>query len=136
MTGGDEPEGEVDQVVPVYVITEGRAAPTRNTLQPETLLLAATPGADGHHDGGRSSLRGPARALPVTATREQVALLRLCRVQLSVAEVAAHLRLPVSAVTVVAADLIDDGHLAFRAPASRTDRDILKEVLDGLRNLV
>ncbi|TDC81845.1 DUF742 domain-containing protein [Actinomadura sp. 7K507] len=131
-----EPGVEPDPVVPVYVITHGRAAPTRNTLQPETLLLAADPGADGHPDGGRSSLRGPDRALPVTATREQVALLRLCQVQLSVAEVAAYLRLPVSAVTVVAADLIDGGHLIFRAPASRTDLEILKEVLDGLRNLV
>ncbi|GAA2047555.1 DUF742 domain-containing protein [Catenulispora yoronensis] len=56
---------------------------------------------------------------------------------LSVAEVAAHLDLPPSVVTILASALLDSGHLAVPVPdAGAPDIDVLREVLRGLRQLV
>ncbi|WP_019814533.1 DUF742 domain-containing protein [Saccharomonospora saliphila] len=110
-----------DQPVRPYVITEGRAHPTRNTLRPETLLVA-NPGAE----------------LPMSASREKRSLTSMCRGVLSVAEAAAHLRLPVSMVAVLASDLIDSGHLVVRSAPSHPvmpEIDVLEKVLNGLRKL-
>ncbi|MFJ2439720.1 MULTISPECIES: DUF742 domain-containing protein [unclassified Streptomyces] len=105
-----------------YVITKGRSRPSRNTVGVETLLIVAD----------------PPRELPVVATREERALVRMCEQLLSLVEAAAHLGLPVSLVKVLASDLVDSGHLSARSgvpqavlPASQ----LLKEVLDGLRRL-
>jgi hypothetical protein len=110
-----------DRPVRPYVVTGGRAAPTRNTVRPESLVTAANPGA----------------SLPVSATRTERALLGMCHQMLSLAEAAVHLELPVSVVLVVASDLIDSGHLSVRMPASEpANLDILEELLNGLRKLV
>jgi hypothetical protein len=111
-----------DSALRPYVITRGRARPSRNTIGVDSLLVAAE----------------PAKALSVSATREQRALLRMCRQLLSLVEAAAHLGLPVSIVAIVASDLVDSGHLAARSTTPetvRSDRDLLQEVLDGLRRL-
>jgi hypothetical protein len=104
-----------------YVVTEGRAVPSRNTLDLVTLV--------------RSTGIRPTAAL----TPEKQDLLELCRGgALSVAEIAAHLQLPVSVSKVLIADLVDSGQLATRAPiprAERPDRDLVEEVLRGLRAL-
>jgi hypothetical protein len=105
-----------------YVITKGRSRPTRNTVGVETLLVAVA----------------PRRELPVSATREERALVRMCARLLSLAEAAAHLELPVSLVTVLASDLIDDGHLSARSgipQAAAQESQLLQEVLDGLRRI-
>ncbi|WP_026452886.1 DUF742 domain-containing protein [Saccharomonospora iraqiensis] len=109
-----------DRPVRPYVITEGRAHPTRNTLRPETLLLA-----------------NPEAFLPLSASREKRALVEMCHGVLSVAEAAAHLSLPVSMVTVLASDLIDGGQLVVRsAPTQQLPEiDVLEKVLNGLRKL-
>lgn len=123
-----------DRPVRPYVVTRGRVRPSRNFIRPETLLIATDAG----------------KPLPVSASTEERALLRMCRRLLSLVEAAVHLQLPVSVVSVVASDLIDAGFLAMRAsadelpngglrgrigtPASaRPDRQLLQEVLDGLR---
>lgn len=119
MNGDD---GYWDRPVRRYVVTGGRARASRNTLRPETLLAART-----------------GRPLPVSASSEERELLAMCRHLLSLAEAAAHLCLPVSVVRVLAADLVDAGHLIARSgirPAGgRPDRQLLLEVLDGLRKL-
>ncbi|NJQ02676.1 DUF742 domain-containing protein [Streptomyces zingiberis] len=105
-----------------YVLTGGRARPSRNTVALDTLVVAA----------------GREEELPVSASRQERALLRMCSRLLSLAEAAAHLGLPVSTVTVLASDLVDAGHLTARTgvpPAARSDGDLLREVLDGLRRL-
>ena len=81
------------------MVTGGRARPSRNTIRPETLLIAT----------------GVGKPLPVSASSEERALLRMCRRLLSLVEAAVHLQLPVSVVSVVACDLVDDGFLAMRA---------------------
>ncbi|MGH3761732.1 DUF742 domain-containing protein [Actinophytocola sp.] len=102
-------------------MTAGRAHPSRNTIRPETLLVVDTD-----------------LPPPVSATRQQAALLDMCSGVLSLAEAAAHLRLPVSLVVVIASDLVDSGHLSIRSAIpsfERPDRDLLEKVLNGLRKL-
>lgn len=119
--------------VPSYVITGGRARPTRNTIRPETLLVAVDDG----------------KQLPVTASSEKRALLKMCQRLLSLVEAAAYLRLPVSVAVVVACDLVDEGFLRASgefasgrepaeqdAPPRRPGLDLLEEVLRGLQKLL
>jgi Protein of unknown function (DUF742) len=109
-----------DRPVRPYVLTGGRAVPSRNTIRPETLVSAAFPG----------------KSLPVSAGRTERALLAMCRSLLSLAEAAAYLELPVSVVLVVASDLVDSGHLLVRTPAGPpVSREVLEELLHGLRKL-
>jgi hypothetical protein len=92
------------------------------------------------------------KSLPVSASSEERALLRMCRRLISLVEAAVHLQLPVSVVSVVACDLIDGGFLAMRASGdefapgtastrpgsgrtSRPDTQLLQEVLVGLQKL-
>ncbi|WP_328323405.1 MULTISPECIES: DUF742 domain-containing protein [unclassified Streptomyces] len=118
-----DPEGEyTDRALRPYVISRGRSRPTRNTIGIETLLIAV----------------GPPHDLPVSATREERALLRMCRRLLSLVEAAAHLQLPVSLVKVLVSDLVDSGHLSARSGVPQAvppDGQLLQEVLDGLRRL-
>ena len=55
---------------------------------------------------------------------------------LSVAEVAAHARLPLGVVRILLAELTDNGLVTARAPipaAQRTDEKLLQDVLSGLK---
>ena len=101
-----------------HVVTGGRAHPSRNIFDLVTLVVAVRPETVGLNP-------------------EKRRVLRLCRRgALSVAEVAAHLELPVSVTKVLLADLFDSGHIVTRSapPAARIPDDhILQEVLDGLR---
>lgn len=103
-----------------YVVTEGRAHPTRNTLDLVTLVMALH--------------RRPLDGL----NPEKRRVVHLCAGgALSVAETAAHLSLPVSVTKVLLSDLIDSGHLTVRPPvprAQRPDAQLLEEVLHGLRS--
>ncbi|GAB3450987.1 hypothetical protein GCM10027570_26720 [Streptomonospora sediminis] len=84
----------------------------------------------------------------VVATREQIdwgalepehaAILRLCDRPVSVAEVSAHLDLPMTVVKVLLGDLIANGDLLARAPMPASDpphMNVLQAVLDGIRRL-
>nr|WP_206439778.1 DUF742 domain-containing protein [Streptomyces scabichelini] len=67
---------------------------------------------------------------------EHAQALELCRMPVSVAEVAAHLKLPAAVTKVLLSDLVDCGALSTKPPAFHhkpTDRSLLEAVLDGLR---
>jgi DNA-directed RNA polymerase specialized sigma24 family protein len=102
-----------------YVVTDGRAYPTRNTFDLVTLVIAA----EDRPLGGLSP--------------EKRRVVELCRGgSLSVAEVSGHLTLPVSVTKVLLADLVDSGHVITRAPIPKADLpdiQLLQEVLNGLR---
>jgi hypothetical protein len=112
------PRREKRGLVRPYVVTEGRAYPTRNTFDLVTLVMAA-----------RDTVSG--------LSPEKKRLMKLCRGgALSVAEVAGHLELPVSVVKVLLGDLVDSGHIITRPPVPQAELpevQILQEVLDGLR---
>lgn len=109
-----------EELVRPYLITGGRAHPTRRALHLTTLVYATT-------DTETAGL-----------SPEEQRAMRLCAGgSLAVAEIAAHLALPVSVTKVLVADLADAGKLATFAPhrADAPDRELLQEVLDGLRAL-
>ncbi|MFB7294002.1 DUF742 domain-containing protein [Actinacidiphila glaucinigra] len=104
-----------------YVVTDGRAVPSRNTLDLVTMVRVTGSGPSGR------------------LTPEKQILLELCGGgALTIAEISAHLVLPVGICKVIIADLVDDGLLVTRAAiprAERPDPDLVEEVLHGLRAL-
>ena len=67
---------------------------------------------------------------------EHTVALELCGGPTSVAEIAAHLRLPAVITKVLLSDLVGCGAVTAHAPAFHdmpTDRSLLEAVLDGLR---
>ena len=97
--------------------------------------------------------RGSAAPLPVEAVivtdsevdasvlqLEPAAIVRLCQRPSSVAEVSAHLGVPVGVVRVLVADLAADGHVQVNLPldpgaGDSVDRGLLERVLAGLEAL-
>lgn len=123
MTGADGTRGSGqlwDEGGPerLYVITGGRSRPRAvNGLDLVTLLVS--------------------RSMPLPGMQpEHVAILKMCRYPLSVAEVSAYLRLPISVVVVLASDLLAQELLEARAPittASLPDIELLQAVIHGLQ---
>ncbi|MCX4767625.1 DUF742 domain-containing protein [Streptomyces sp. NBC_01275] len=115
----DRPAGR--PLVPAYLSTGGVARPSRPHLERLSVLV-----------------RGD-EPLPAGLPAAELALLDVLEGgALAVVEASALLRLPVSAVRVLAADLADRGLVLTRAPippAERFDPDLLKRVADGLRAL-
>ena len=109
------------ELVRPYLITGGRAHPSRRTLDLTTLVRTteADPTTQGLSPEGQRAVR-------------------LCSGgALSVAEIAAHLGIPPSVARVLVADLLDERYLTMRTPAQTEgpSDDILRKVLDGLRSL-
>ncbi|GAB2895646.1 DUF742 domain-containing protein [Streptomyces deserti] len=109
-------------LVPAYLSTGGVARHRGSHLERLSLLL-----------------RADEKDVPDDLPAAQAALLdELDGGSLTVVEAAALLRLPVSAVRVLAADLVDRELVLARPPippAERFDPDLLKRVADGLRAL-
>ncbi|MFD7576473.1 DUF742 domain-containing protein [Streptomyces sp. NPDC056534] len=100
-----------------YAVSGGR---TRPTIALDLLSLVSATGSS-----PQGSL-GPEHSLA----------LGLCDGPTSVAEIAAHLRLPAVVTKVLLSDLLDCGALTARDPRfhdNPTDRSLLEAVLDGLR---
>ncbi|QDN54314.1 DUF742 domain-containing protein (plasmid) [Streptomyces sp. S1D4-20] len=106
----------------LHVVTGGRSAPSRNHFDPMTRVLVTSPGLE------RADL-----------APEHHSVLDLCLPgALSVAEIGAHLGLPLSVLRILLADLMAGGHITtngtiFSTP--RSDRKLLEDVLAGLHKL-
>lgn len=73
-------------------------------------------------------------------TPEHARILRVCRRPASVAEISAHLRLPVAVIKILLADLLGWRAIVTRAPVAfpdmvRPDRHVLEAVINALRAL-
>ncbi|MEU3250535.1 DUF742 domain-containing protein [Streptomyces sp. NPDC006997] len=116
---GDGPwlDDAAGRLVRPYTVSNGRTRPsTTLDLMSQVMATGATP----------VGYLGP----------EHTQALDLCHAPVPVAEVAAHLRLPVAVTKVLLADLLDCGALTTKPPAFHhhpTDRALLEAVLDGLR---
>ncbi|MFI9154980.1 DUF742 domain-containing protein [Streptomyces sp. NPDC053367] len=116
---GDGPwlDEAAGRLVRPFTISNGRTRPTHAfDLMSQVMATGVTP--LGH---------------PVP---EHALALDLCRAPISVAEVAAHLKLPAAVTKVLLSDLVDCGALTTKPPEfhhNRTDRALLEAVLDGLR---
>ncbi|UED85152.1 DUF742 domain-containing protein [Streptomyces profundus] len=110
------------RLVPAYLVTGGRPVARRPDLERLTVLVLVEPPGPGGGLGPEH--RGLCALLEPGA--------------LSLVECAAHLRLPVSATVILAADLIERGHLHARPPvppAQEIDRSLVERLLVGLRAL-
>ncbi|MCW2642955.1 MAG: multi-component regulatory system-3 [Dactylosporangium sp.] len=115
----DEPwlDDDAGRLVRPYTVSNGR---TRPTTKLDLLSMVMTTG------------RVPQAHLEPDHARA----LGLCDDPTTVAEVAAHLKLPAVITKVLLSDLVDCGAVSTRAPgpaADPTDRSVLEAVLDGLR---
>lgn len=100
-----------------YTVSNGRTRPT--TVLDLLSLIRATGAVPQTHLGPEHSVA-----------------LGLCGGPTSVAEIAAHLRLPAVVTKVLLSDLVDCGAVTAHPPAFHdmpTDRSLLEAVLDGLR---
>ncbi len=104
--------------VPPYAVTGGR---TRVDVDiPFEALVRTT-------DRGRESMQ--------LATFERRDILRLAESPIAVAELSAHLRLPIGAIRVLIGDLSVEGHVQTKAMTVKADTALLERVRDGLRRL-
>ena len=116
-----EPEAEAahDPAVRPYVVTGGRAG-AGSDLPWETLVVT-TP------EGRRAR-----------ASFETARVLRLCERTVSVAEVSAHLHLPIGVARILVADLVREGLLRASTPAPlrpSDDVEFLERLVQGVAAL-
>jgi len=108
----------------LYVITGGRSQPPDDQFD----LLAMV-----------ASVADPVPGMQ----SEHARILAGCRVPVTVADISADLALPVSVVRILLRDLLDQGSITLQPPSPVTvgdgaqppDRDLLRQVLVGLRKL-
>jgi hypothetical protein len=118
-------DSEAGPVVRPYALTGGRTVPVGDALLDLISIVAASGPA-------------PVSAGALALGPEHRKLLELCQQPVTVADVTADIDLPLGVVRVLLADLIADGLIAVqqrRAPVPQARRDLLQEVLDGLRSL-
>lgn len=111
------------RLVRPFALTGGRTQPSRGDFTLITQVTAVDPG----------SWRGDRRLPP-----EHRRILDLCDTPTAVAEIAAHLDLPVSVITILLCDLLESGRITARAPIHVThapDPALLQKVRDGLARL-
>ena len=114
-------DGDAAGLVRPYFRTHGRTRPTRE-LPVETLISTTEQG----------------RAGVLRRSREESEICRLCSTSQSVAEVAAHRRIPLGVARVLLSDLADRGLVrvhTVRMSGSRPSLEIMKRILRGLRAL-
>ena len=103
-----------------YAVTGGSTRPARYDLDLITLVVAVDP---------ENHLR--------YVEPEHADVLRVCTHPASVAEVAAHLDLPLGVAKVLISDLIERNYIMFRSswrPVA-PDLEMMQKVLNGIRNL-
>lgn len=111
---------EAGPVVRPYAVIRGRTRPSGERLDLIAMITST-----------RTMVHDPWALAP-----EHFSVLRLCRVPISVADLASDLNLPLGVVRILVGDLRERGLIAVRNPVSRLrDPHILREVADGLRRL-
>jgi hypothetical protein len=118
-----QPQDPRGALVRPYAVTRGRTEPRRN-IPIEAVLVASQSNVQEARFAGHDKYR--------------IAVLCEPRAQ-SLAEIAAHNRLPLGVTRVLVADMVADGLLALHSAAPKeafSERmDLLERVLSGLRKL-
>jgi hypothetical protein len=115
-------DGDAGPVVRPYAMTRGRTTPINGDFDLISLVVATRPISPNEIG------LGP----------EHATIVELCRHAVSVAEVAAHLDLPVGIVRVLLGDLLDKAVIRVRNPEPAADQlhdDLFEAVINGLRAL-
>jgi hypothetical protein len=116
------PDRRPGRLIRPYLISGGRTSSDNAELEIEALVA--------------TTALGQARSRALSGERRQIAV--MCRDVLSVAEVSAHLDVPLGVACVVVGDMADEGLVQLHRPASpdaRPDLALLERVLYGLRDL-
>ena len=115
---GPEPAGEAVSRLRPYLLTSGRAEPVDETLEIEAQVMTTNAGT-------RAALRLPF---------EHRDIVQLCMVSMSIAEVAARLRLHIGVARVLVADLADLGYLYVERPSlpNSQNPNLIERVIRGL----
>jgi hypothetical protein len=114
-------DDEAGPLVRPYAMTRGRTVPANRDLDMITLVVATKDEID-----------------PATLDADYVAILELCHKPMSVAELSAHLDVPIVVIKVLLSDLLERGEIIARTPARNVkvpDMNLLQAVLDGVRRL-
>ncbi|MET0237478.1 MAG: DUF742 domain-containing protein [Kibdelosporangium sp.] len=114
-------DDEAGPLVRPYAMTRGRTQPANRDLNMITLVVAVKDEID-----------------TVALDTDYVAILELCRNPMSIAELAAHMDVPIVVVKVLLSDLVERGEVIARNPARDVrvpDMTLLQAVLDGVRRL-
>ena len=128
MAAADDPPEEVwldedaGPVVRPYALTGGRTRSDVGEFDLIALVIATK----------------PVSAVGLGMAPEHVAIVRMCQHPLSVAEVAAHLNLPVGIVRVLLGDLLDEELIRTHQPppvSQAANQRVLNALIDGLRSL-
>jgi Protein of unknown function (DUF742) len=109
-------------VVRPYAITGGRTQADASTLELVAIVTATDLGL----------------AMAGRLDDEHREIITRCREPQSIAEVSAHLNVPLGVGRVLVTDLLDQGYVEVRRPAPRhrmIDEAILEKVMNGLRQL-
>jgi hypothetical protein len=104
-----------------FVLTDGRTEPVDGTLEIEAQVMTTALGSE--------ALAG--------LTFEHRDIVRLCAAPMSVAEVAARLKLHIGVARVLVADLAEQGHVRVQRPSlpHAHDPDLIERVIRGLQSI-
>ena len=126
MSGPSTPAGEPEPGLTVsgirpYLLTAGRAQPVDDSLEIEAQVATSAQGA----------------ASPSNLTFEHRDIVELCKTTMSVAEIAALLRLHIGVARVLVADLAALGYVVVRRPTAALDQDLgmIERVIRGLETI-
>ncbi|WP_165984668.1 DUF742 domain-containing protein [Streptomyces sp. YIM 98790] len=112
-------DDDAGRLVRPYTVSNGRTRPTA-AFDLLTLVMATGRGRSHNYLGPDHS-----------------EVLGLCKNPITVAEIAAHIKMPAAVTKVLLSDLVDSGAVTTREPVvprhDSTDRDLLEAVLHGLR---
>lgn len=126
MSGSDRerarrPDPDEPRFVPAYALTEGRTRSVGHDLPWETVVTTTPAGLAAHQ----------------RLQFEQARIVELCQRPLSVAEIAAVLRVPLGVARVLVSDLSTAGLLAMHVPqlddSGRPAVEVLERLLAGLK---
>lgn len=119
-TSGGEPERSAD-LVRAFVLTGGRTRASAPELAIETVVSA--------HESGHAAARSG------TLDREQRRIVNVLQSPMSIAEVSAHLSIPLRAAVVLVSELVAEGALVAGSNADTGDTDFLLKIRSALQLL-
>jgi hypothetical protein len=117
-----DPSGGPSRLLRAYAVTGGRTRPRHTHLEVESLVATT---ALGEREGPHLSM-------------ERRAIAHVCRQVMSIAEVAAHLDLPLGVARVLVGDMAAEGLVSIHRPGglqAQSDLTLLQRVLAGLRDI-
>jgi hypothetical protein len=119
---------------------DGRAYEPASRVRPYAMVGGRTRPSSGDHTPVEAVVLTVDAVRATALTLEPRAIARLCDTPSSVAEISAHLHIPIGVVRVLVADLVASGVVEVHLPSGRRadgsmELDVLERVLAGLEAL-